>query len=120
MSKKMFAARLDATVKAQDDAVLAKFEQADSVMSMLQKNGHPPLDTNASPSKTLVVRHSCSMAESDYRLIESLRKAAAIEGTITTVSEVIRAAIHAVGGYDGAEIIAAIGKLERLRPGPKT
>lgn len=119
MTSKNFKARLDASVKEQDEAVLDRFERADSVLSKLPKNDHPQTQAHASHSKTLVVRGSFSMPESDFALIEALRKSAAMEGTITTISEVIRAGIHAVGGYGGIEIIAAIGKLERLKPGPK-
>lgn len=115
MTRKNFGARLNASVKAQDEAVLDRFEKADSVLSRL-----PPPGAKATQPKSTVVKHSFSMPDSDYKLIEALRKAAAMEGTITTASEVIRAAIHAVGGYSGIEIIAAIGKLEHLRPGPKT
>lgn len=38
--------------------------------------------------KTLVVRGSYSMPENDFALIDALRKAAAMTGTITTISEV--------------------------------
>lgn len=72
------------------------------------------------PSRTLVVRHTFSMSERDYALLEALRKKAAAKGSIFTASDICRIALHAISGYKGEEVIAAVDKLERLRPGKRS
>ena len=121
MTKKDFKAGLGTSVKAQVVANKDKYEAADGVISNLdaaaaEKQQHAAQPT---PSRTLVVRHTFSMAESDYALLEALRKAAAATpgGPIYSASDICRAAIHAIRGYTGDEVIAAVDKLERMRPG---
>lgn len=123
MTKKDFKLGLGASIKAQDTADKDRFGKADSVLSTLdaaagkQRQAEQPM-----VSRTLVVRHTFSMAESDYALLEALRKAAAATpgGPIFSASDICRAAIHAISGYSGAEVIAAVDKLERLRPGKRS
>jgi hypothetical protein len=120
---KDFKARLGASIKAQDAADNGRFEKADSVLSNLDAAAVTPQSTQKPEhSRTLVVRHTFSMAESDYALIEALRKAAAATpgGPIFSASDICRAAIHAISGYSGQEVIAAVDKLERLRPGRRS
>lgn len=117
MNKKDFQAMLGATVKTQDAAVIERFEDADSLLSQLPKPSCSTRRVNPLKSKAHVVRASFSMAETDYEVIDSLRKAAATEGVISTASEVARAALHAIADYDGPAIVEAIRKLQRLRPG---
>jgi hypothetical protein len=123
MSKKDFKANLGASVKAQDVANKDKYETADGVLSNLDTAAAAPQSTpKLAPSRTLVVRHTFSMSESDYALLEALRKAAAATpgGPIFSASDICRAAIHAISDYSGDEVIAAVDKLERLRPGRRS
>lgn len=123
MTKKDFKASIGAGIKAQDTADKDRFGKADSVLSNLdaaaekQRQAEQPM-----LSRTLVVRHTFSMSESDYAMLEALRKAAAAipGGPIFTASDICRAAIHAISGYSGAEVIAAVDRLERLRPGRRS
>jgi hypothetical protein len=117
MTKKDFRTMLGATVKSQDAAVIERFEDADCLLSQLPKPRHPTKRGDSLKPKIHVVRASFSMAETDYEVIDSLKKAAAREGVIFTASEVARAALDAIAGYDGPAIIAAVQKLQRLRPG---
>jgi hypothetical protein len=119
MTKKNFEAKLGATVKAQDAAVIERFDDANSLLAKLPKPGPSAHKPYPAQSKVHVVRATFSMAASDYDVIELLRTAAAKEGVISTASEVFRAAIHAVAEYDGPAIVQAIRKLHRLRPGQK-
>lgn len=124
MTKKDFKASIEAGIKSQDTADKDRFGKADSVLANLnpaedQKPRSPP---TPAPSRTLVVRHTFSMSESDYSLLEALRKAAAAvpAGPIFSASDICRAAIHAISGYSGEEVIAAVVRLERLRPGKRS
>lgn len=123
MTKKDFKASIGASVKVQDVADKDRFEKADSVLSNLDAAAATPQSTpKLAPSRTLVVRHTFSMSEGDYALLEALRKAAAAVpgGPIFSASDICRAAIHAISGYSGEEVIAAVDKLERLRPGKRS
>lgn len=121
MPKKDFKASLGASVKAQDTADKDRFGKADALLSNLSAALEPERQsTQVSPSKTLVVRHTFSMSESDYALLEALRRAAAAQGSIFTASNICRIGLHAISGYSGDEVIAAVDKLERLKPGRKS
>lgn len=124
MSKKDFKDNLGASLKSQDVANKDKFETAGGVLSNLDAaaNKKPQSTPKHAPSRTLVVRHTFSMSEGDYALLEALRKAAAAipGGPIFSASDICRAAIHAISGYSGDEVIAAVDKLERLRPGRRS
>lgn len=121
MPKKDFKANLGASVKAQDAADKDRFGKADAVLSSLSAAVEPErLSAQVSPSKTLVVRHTFSMSESDYALLEALRLAAAAQGSIFTASDICRIGLHAISGCSGDEVIAAVDKLERLRPGRRS
>jgi hypothetical protein len=123
MPKKDFKASIGAGIKSQDAANIDRFGKADSVLSTLdaatdrQRQAEQP-----APSKTLVVRHTFSMSEGDYALLEARRKAAAAipGGPIYSASEICRAAIHAFSGHNGDEVISAVDKLERLKPGKRS
>ena len=123
MTKKDFTTRLGASIKAQDAAVIERFGKADAVLSNVSAAVEPEQNAaRPAPSRTLVVRHTFSMAESDYAMLEALRKAAAAVpgGPIFSASDICRAAIHAISGYSGDEVIAAVDRLERLRPGRRS
>ena len=123
MTKKDFKGRLGTSMNAQVVADIDRFGKADSVLSSLdaaadkQRQAEQP-----TPSRTLVVRHTFSMSETDYSMLEALRKAAAAVpgGPIFSASDICRAAIHAISGYSGEEVIAAVDRLERLRPGKRS
>lgn len=123
MTKKDFKASIGAGIKAQGNADKDRFGKVDSVLANLDAAAAKQHQA-AQPtlSRTLVVRHTFSMAESDYALLLALRKAAAAVpgGPIFSASDICRAAIHAFSGYSGEEVIAAVDKLERLRPGKRS
>lgn len=121
MKKVNFGAMLNATVKTQDKAIADKFENADKEFARIAANpGQLPVPDRTPQTKNLAVRHSFSMPASDYTLLESIRKKANSEDRITSISEVIRAGVHALSAYGGPELIVAIDNLEHLRPGRKS
>jgi hypothetical protein len=60
------------------------------------------------------------MSESDFTILDTLRKAADAQGVRLSASDICRIGIHAISGYSGEEVVAAIDKLERLRPGKRS
>lgn len=118
MSKKDFKAGLSASIKAQDIANVERFETAGAVLANLAAAlGKQHQSARATSPRTVVVRHTFSMPESDSALLEALRKAAAAEGSIFTASDIFRIALHSISGYRGKDVIAGVNKLERLKPG---
>src|SRR6266571_3562913 len=109
MTKKDFKGRLGTSMNAQDVADKDRFGKADSVLSTLDAVADKQRQAvQSTPSKTLVVRHTFSMSESDYALVEMLRRAASVHGPIPTASDICRIGLHAISGYVGEEVSAAI------------
>ncbi|MFM9433511.1 hypothetical protein ACFDR9_000552 [Janthinobacterium sp. CG_23.3] len=121
MTKKDFKPGLGASIRAQDSADKDRFEKADSVISNLDAAAERQHQV-AQPkvSRTLVVRHTFSMSEGDYAVVELLRRAASAHGPIPTASDICRIGLHAIRGFSGEEVSSAIDKLERLRPGKRS
>lgn len=121
MTKKDFKGRLGTSMNAQVVADIDRFGKADSVLSSLdaaadkQRQAEQP-----TPSRTLVVRHTFSMSESDYTMLDTLRRAAEAKGMRLTASDICRIGLHAISGFSADEVIAAVAKLERLRPGRRS
>ena len=121
MTKKDFKANLGASIKAQDAADKDRFGKADSVISNLNAAGDKQRQAvQPTPSKTLVVRHTFSMSESDYTMLDTLRRGAEAKGMRLTASDIFRIGIYAIRDYSADEVIAAVDKLERLRPGRRS
>lgn len=121
MTKKDFKPGLGASIKAQDSADKDRFEKADSVLSNLDAATEKQRQVEQSiPSRTLVVRHTFSMSESDYTMLDTLRRAAEAQGMRLSASDICRIGIYAIRDYSADEVIAAVDKLERLRPGKRS
>lgn len=121
MTKKNFRASIGASIQAQDQADKDRFEKADSVLSNLDAAADKKDQARQSAlSRTLVVRHTFSMSESDYAVVEMIRRAASAHGPIPTASDICRIGLHAISGYSGEEVSAAVDRLERLRPGRRS
>ena len=121
MTKKDFKGRIEAGIKSQDNADKDRFGKADSVLLTLDAAAEKQRQAEQSaPSRTLVVRHTFSMSESDYTMLDTLRRAAEAKGMRLTASDICRIGLHAISGYSGDEVIAAVDRLERLRPGRKS
>jgi hypothetical protein len=120
MTKKDFKAGFSASVKAQDVANHERFETAGAVLANLTAAlGKQHQATQSTSRKPVVVRHTFSMSEADSAVLEMLRKAAAVKGSLLTASDICRIAIDAISGYRAEDVIAAAGNLKRLRPGRK-
>lgn len=120
MSKKEFKASLSASVRAQDVANNKRFETAGAALANLTAAlGKQHQAAQSTAQRTVVVRHTFSMSEADSAVLETLRKAAAVKGSLFSASDICRIALHAISGYRAEDVIAAVGNLERLKPGRK-
>lgn len=115
MTKKMYDKKLRATVEDQDKALEDRFDKADSVLL------RPPVAVpKISPRKSAVTRDTFSMPPDDWALIDALRTAAAMRGRISSKSEIVRAGLHALGMLEGLNLVEALNRLTKVKPGRKT
>jgi hypothetical protein len=119
MTKKMFDNNtLRSTVAHQDQALEDRFAKADSI---LLKTPAPAPEPVPAPQKSSVVRDTFSLPPSDYALIDALRRTAAKEGRISTSkSEVIRAGLQVLRLLEGQDLMQALDRLDKIRPGRKS
>lgn len=69
------------------------------------------------PKKPKLVRDSFTIPEADYALFAVLRQRALAAGIEVKKSEVLRAAVAALAQLEDAELIKAIGLIERIKTG---
>lgn len=69
------------------------------------------------PKKPKLVRDSFTIPESDYALFAALKQRALAAGVEVKKSEVLRAALVTLAKLDDAELIKAIGLVERIKTG---
>ena len=67
--------------------------------------------------KPKLVRDSFTIPETDYVLFESIKQRALSAGVEVKKSEILRAAIMVIAALDDAELIKAIGLVERIKTG---
>ncbi len=69
------------------------------------------------PKKPKLVRDSFTMPESDYALFETLKQRVLAAGIEVKKSELLRASLVMLAKLDDAELIKAIGLVERIKTG---
>ena len=69
------------------------------------------------PKKPKLVRDSFTIPETDYALFETLKQRALTAGVEVKKSEILRAAVVALAKLDDAELVKAIGLVERIKTG---
>ena len=67
--------------------------------------------------KPKLVRDSFTIPETDYVLFENIKQRALSAGIEVKKSEILRAAIMVIAALDDAELIKAIGLVERIKTG---
>lgn len=67
--------------------------------------------------KPKLVRDSFTIPETDYALFASIKQRALIAGVEVKKGEILRAAVVALAKLDDAELIKAIGLVERIKTG---
>ncbi|MDP2830325.1 MAG: hypothetical protein Q8O37_17190 [Sulfuricellaceae bacterium] len=74
-------------------------------------------DKNAKPKKAKLVRDSFTMPESEYDLIDTVKKRCLANGLAVKKSEVLRAAITAFAAQSDAAVSAALQALDAIKTG---
>ncbi|WP_295008809.1 hypothetical protein [uncultured Dechloromonas sp.] len=69
------------------------------------------------PKKPKLVRDSFTIPETDYALFATLKQRALTAGVEVKKSEILRAAVVALAKLDDAELVKAIGLVERIKTG---
>ena len=126
MTKKNFGAALQHTVEQQDASLKKRFEAADSVLLSEPRSDlkarvaekAPGKAENApraglaegakklsAPAGDLAVRDTFSMPPEEYEVIDRVRNKVAREGFIYSKSEVVRAALAALGAMQTLSLI---------------
>lgn len=77
----------------------------------------PKAEKAAKVKKPKLVRDSFTIPESDYALFATLKQRALTAGVDVKKSEVLRAALVTLAKLDDAELVKAIGLVERIQTG---
>lgn len=127
-TKRKMGDALTASLNNEQDAVKKRFELAESV---LEKKA-PTIQTSKASSKTAVkdspkpkqekvIRDTFSLPQTDYKLIDALRKRCLKAETSATKSEIIRAGLHALSAMNNQELSQTLQSLLKIKAGrPKT
>ncbi|BAZ36861.1 hypothetical protein NIES4101_27810 (plasmid) [Calothrix sp. NIES-4101] len=117
--KKSIKSALSDSLKAESDSVAERFKKADSVFlnKETEKNSEhsasePPLE-----SSRKVVRDSFTFPLEDVELIRNLMSRCLGSALSTNKSEIIRAGLHALKNMTDAQLVQAVGSLEKVKTG---
>lgn len=77
----------------------------------------PKVKKQQAPKKPKLVRDSFTIPETDYALFATLKQRALTAGVEVKKSEILRAAVVALAKLDDAELVKAIGLVERIKTG---
>lgn len=77
----------------------------------------PKVKKQQAPKKPKLVRDSFTLPETDYALFATLKQRALTAGVDVKKSEILRAAVVALAKLDDAELVKAIGLVERIKTG---
>lgn len=126
MTKKSIKSALTSSLRAEDEAVRNRFQQAESLLeektqqtSSQPRNLQQPHREDAlqPEKKEKVIRDSFTLPSGDYELIATIRQRCLKSAVNATKSEVIRAGLHILQSLSDEELIRAIESLEKVKTG---
>lgn len=126
MTKKSMKSALTSSLKAEDEAVRNRFEQAERLLEeKTQQASSQPINLQRSQredapqpeKKEKVIRDSFTLPSDDYELIATIRQRCLKSAVNATKSEVIRAGLHILQSLSDEELIRAIESLEKVKTG---
>lgn len=126
MTKKSMKSALTSSLRAEDEAVRSRFQQAESLLeektqqaSSQPRNLQQSLkeDTLQPEKKDKVIRDSFTLPSGDYELIAIIRQRCLESAVNATKSEVVRAGLHILQSLSDEELIGAIESLEKVKTG---
>jgi|GEM_PF-547757 hypothetical protein len=126
MTKKSMKSALTSSLRAEDEAVRNRFQQAESLLDEKTQQAAPqsrnlqqsPAELVPQPEKKeKVIRDSFTLPSGDYELIATIRQRCLNSAVNATKSEVIRAGLHILQSLSNEELIRAIESLEKVKTG---
>lgn len=117
---------LTSSLRAEDEAVRNRFQQAESLLDEKTQQAYPQSrnlqqspteDARRPEKKEKVIRDSFTLPSGDYELIATLRQRCLKSAVNATKSEVIRAGLHILQSLSDEELIRAIESLEKVKTG---
>ena len=82
-----------------------------------EKSEKAPKVKKQAPKKPKLVRDSFTIPETDFALFATLKQRALTAGVEVKKSEILRAAVLVLAKLDDAELVKAIGLVERIKTG---
>ncbi len=124
MTKKSMKSALNASLKAEDEAVKSRFEKAESLLKEKLPSSSQPIDSapevKEQTKKERVIRDSFTLPSGDYDLIAVIRQRCLSSAINATKSEVIRAGLHALMEMTEEELVRLVSSLEKVKTGRPT
>jgi hypothetical protein len=128
MTRKSIKSALNASLKAEDEAVKSRFEKAESLLGERTQPDDSPSDSplpstptvpdvKEQPKKERVIRDSFTLPSGDYDLIAAIRQRCLGSAVNVTKSEVVRAGLHALMEMPEEDLLRLIGNLEKVKTG---
>lgn len=126
MTKKTIKSALTSSLRAEDEAVRNRFQQAESLLDDKTQQADPqPSNLQQSPKEdalqpeknSKVIRDSFTLPSGDYELIATIRQRCLKSAVNATKSEVIRAGLHILQSLSDEELLRAIESLEKVKTG---
>jgi Arc/MetJ-type ribon-helix-helix transcriptional regulator len=119
MTKKDYSEIVRSSGRLQESNLEDRYRKADSValIPAAADSPQPSPDSTASEAKSYVKHGTYSMPQEDYQLIEDILTKLLQTGRQTTKSEIIRAAVYRLSDFDIEQLVEAVNRLKKVRPG---
>lgn len=125
MSSKSLKSQLTNTIKDTDLELKKRIQQAEALLdsktppskNFSNKKEQDLSETSPQPNPIKVIKENYTMPESDYLLLETLRKKFASTGNILSKSETMRAGLLALAKLSENELVNIASNLVKLKPG---
>jgi hypothetical protein len=124
MARKSMKSALNASLKAEDEAVRSRFEKAESLLGDKPQVIDQPIAAapvvQELPKKERVIRDSFTLPSGDYELIAAVRQRCLNSAININKSEVIRVGLHALMAMPEEALVDLVNNLEKVKPGRPT
>ncbi|MBD1935604.1 MULTISPECIES: hypothetical protein [Cyanophyceae] len=125
MTKKNMKSALNASLKAEDEAVKSRFEKAESLLrdgtqTNRKSEVTPQVEAQSREEqikKERVIRDSFTLPGEDYELISAIRQRCLNSAVNVAKSEVIRAGLHALNELPDEALLKVIESLTKIKTG---
>lgn len=115
MAKKEMKKALGASLKAESEAVKARFERAETALARPVKSSEA-LKSEAAKEER-VIRDSFTIPADEYAQIAALKQRVLRRGVAATKSEVLRAGLAALREMDDKTLLEALSDVPKVKTG---